>query len=200
MTATDTAAGAMSLSPEGLRRIGAFEGFALTERDLGPCEAAVNELVARGAVLSQGAFDALVSFCRNAGEEALQGEIAAHATAQDLAGVAALVLAYNRSGGRPSAGLTQRRKAEAALLLDATPPPIDRDAHLTPQEHAACWAFDAEPSEQARQRCVAHRKLIWHKAQQPAGVNDAADGNGWDHLFRRERWHALAARTLLPSR
>lgn len=63
---------------------------------------------------SQAQFDALVSFHYNTGAIARATLTAKH-RAGDFKGAAVEFLRWNRAGGRVLAGLTRRRKAEAAL-------------------------------------------------------------------------------------
>lgn len=73
--------------------------------------------------LNQNQFDALVSFVYNVGP----GGVAPTTTvgkrlrAHDFKGAADALLAWDKAGGRPLAGLTRRRKAERALFLKPVP-------------------------------------------------------------------------------
>lgn len=65
--------------------------------------------------LTQNQFDALVSFAYNCGAGNLKTLCAGRTAAQ----IATVVLQYNKAGGKELAGLTKRRKAEAALFQTA---------------------------------------------------------------------------------
>lgn len=119
-------------------------GFGSTGKNIGPgtiwtvgqCEAAfdadiakfaagVNRLLARGNVgTTQGQFDALVSFAYNCGLDENRNGIAEGLgdstllrkhLAGDFAGAAVEFEKWNKAAGKVMAGLTRRRKAEAAL-------------------------------------------------------------------------------------
>jgi len=68
--------------------------------------------------LTQGQFDALVSFTWNLGAPALQhSTLRAKLNAGDYAGAAAEFERWNKSGGKPLAGLTRRRTEEALMFM-----------------------------------------------------------------------------------
>jgi len=72
--------------------------------------------------LTQGQFDALVSFTFNLGGGALQrSTLRARTNRRDFFGAAAEFLKWVRAGGVVSKGLVKRRKAEAQLFVDSTP-------------------------------------------------------------------------------
>ncbi|PZU70167.1 MAG: lysozyme [Sphingobium sp.] len=83
--------------------------------DLLRFERAVNRM---GGRMSQGQFDALVSFAFNCGEAALRSStlLKKHLVG-DYAGAAKEFARWNRGGGKVLAGLVKRRAAEAALYL-----------------------------------------------------------------------------------
>ncbi len=86
------------------------------DHDLRASEAAVSKLVT--AVLSQDAFDALVSFVYNLGQGALAGStLLKKLNGGDRAGAADEFLRWDHQGGRVLAGLTRRRRAERELFL-----------------------------------------------------------------------------------
>ena len=86
------------------------------DHDLRGAEAAVSRLVT--AVLSQDAFDALVSFVYNLGQGALAGStLLKKLNGGDQAGAADEFLRWDHQGGRVLAGLTRRRRAERELFL-----------------------------------------------------------------------------------
>lgn len=79
-------------------------------------ESDVSRLVKVG--LTQGQFDALVSFAYNVGARALStSTLLKKLNAGDIKGAADEFLRWNKSGGKVMPGLTNRRKAERALFL-----------------------------------------------------------------------------------
>lgn len=73
-------------------------------------------------VLTQGQFDALVSFTYNCGEGNLaKSTLLRRVNARDWDGAANAFAAWNRGGGKVLAGLTRRRAAEAAMFRGASP-------------------------------------------------------------------------------
>ena len=84
-------------------------------RDVRQFERAVSRLVR--VPLTQGQFDALVSFAFNLGEGALaQSTLLRLLNAGDYAGAAAQFDRWNKAGGRVLPGLVRRRAAERALF------------------------------------------------------------------------------------
>lgn len=84
-------------------------------RDVRQFERAVERLVK--VPLTQGQFDALVSFAFNLGEGALaQSTLLRLLNAGDYAGAAAQFDRWNKAGGRVLPGLVRRRAAERALF------------------------------------------------------------------------------------
>ena len=84
-------------------------------RDVRQFERAVSRLVR--VPLTQGQFDALVSFAFNLGEGALaQSTLLRLLNAGDYAGAAAQLDRWNKAGGRVLPGLVRRRAAERALF------------------------------------------------------------------------------------
>lgn len=68
--------------------------------------------------LSQGQFDALVSFTYNLGARSLStSTLLQKLNAGDYAGAADEFLRWNKAGGKVLTGLTRRREAERALFL-----------------------------------------------------------------------------------
>lgn len=68
--------------------------------------------------LTQGQFDALVSFAYNLGARALStSTLLKKLNAGDYRGAADEFLRWNKAGGKVLAGLTRRREAERALFL-----------------------------------------------------------------------------------
>ncbi|AKL03450.1 muraminidase [Enterobacter asburiae] len=79
-------------------------------------ESDVSRLVKVG--LTQGQFDALVSFTYNLGARALStSTLLRKLNAGDYAGAADEFLRWNKAGGKVLNGLTRRREAERALFL-----------------------------------------------------------------------------------
>ena len=69
-------------------------------------------------VLTQGQFDALVSFTYNLGARSLStSTLLRKLNAGDYAGAADEFLRWNKAGGKVLNGLTRRREAERALFL-----------------------------------------------------------------------------------
>lgn len=84
-------------------------------RDVRQFERAVARLVR--VPLTQGQFDALVSFAFNLGEGALaQSTLLRLLNSGDYAGAAAQFDRWNKAGGRVLPGLVRRRAAERALF------------------------------------------------------------------------------------
>ncbi|HIC8784591.1 TPA: lysozyme [Enterobacter hormaechei subsp. steigerwaltii] len=79
-------------------------------------ESDVSRLVKVG--LTQGQFDALVSFTYNLGSRSLStSTLLRKLNAGDYAGAADEFLRWNKAGGKVLKGLTRRREAERALFL-----------------------------------------------------------------------------------
>ncbi|EOZ7504982.1 lysozyme [Enterobacter hormaechei] len=79
-------------------------------------ESDVSRLVKVG--LTQGQFDALVSFTYNLGARSLStSTLLRKLNAGDYAGAADEFLRWNKAGGKVLSGLTRRREAERALFL-----------------------------------------------------------------------------------
>ncbi|MEG4686485.1 lysozyme [Enterobacter cloacae] len=79
-------------------------------------ESDVSRLVKVG--LTQGQFDALVSFTYNLGSRSLStSTLLRKLNAGDYAGAADEFLRWNKAGGKVLNGLTRRREAEHALFL-----------------------------------------------------------------------------------
>jgi lysozyme len=98
---------------------GGFETQAEAEAtlcvDLGTAEAAVSRLVS--VPLTQGQFDALVSWTFNEGQGRLAGSaLLRELNAGDYGAAAAAFAAWDMIAGAPSAGLIARRAAEVALF------------------------------------------------------------------------------------
>jgi GH24 family phage-related lysozyme (muramidase) len=79
-------------------------------------ESDVSRLVKVG--MTQGQFDALVSFTYNLGARSLStSTLLRKLNAGDYAGAAAEFLRWNKAGGKALKGLTRRREAERTLFL-----------------------------------------------------------------------------------
>jgi GH24 family phage-related lysozyme (muramidase) len=79
-------------------------------------ESDVSRLVKVG--MTQGQFDALVSFTYNLGARSLStSTLLRKLNAGDYAGAAAEFLSWNKAGGKALKGLTRRREAERTLFL-----------------------------------------------------------------------------------
>lgn len=88
--------------------------------DLEDAEQAVNARVV--APLSQGQFDALVSFVFNVGAGAfIASTLLKKLNARDYDGAADEFLRWNKAGGRVMAGLTKRRISERMMFLTGSP-------------------------------------------------------------------------------
>ena len=90
--------------------------IALLAATIGQYEKAVN---AMGVELTQNEFDALVCLCYNIGAgNFLKSTLVKMLKAgDDKAEIAQQFLRWNKAGGKPLAGLTRRRNAEAELFL-----------------------------------------------------------------------------------
>ncbi len=92
-----------------------IEADELLRLDVEEAERAVCRLVVVG--LSQGRFDALVSFVFNLGAGALaRSTLLKKLNAGDVSGAAKEFLRWDRAGGKQMAGLSRRRAAEMALF------------------------------------------------------------------------------------
>jgi len=79
-------------------------------------ESDVSRLVKVG--MTQGQFDALVSFTYNLGARSLStSTLLRKLNAGDYTGAAAEFMSWNKAGGKVLNGLTRRREAERALFL-----------------------------------------------------------------------------------
>lgn len=88
----------------------------LLKTGLASYESDVSRLVKVG--LTQGQFDALVSFTYNLGARSLStSTLLRKLNAGDYAGAADEFLRWNKAGGKVLNGLTRRREAERALFL-----------------------------------------------------------------------------------
>jgi lysozyme len=170
-------------------RLSQPEAMRLLRADLGDYEAGVMHAVTRR--ITQGQFDALVSFAFNVGVGALRGStLLRRLNAGDAAGAANEFQRWSMSAGRRLPGLVRRRAAERALFLSAH---TDALAGYPPNEVEMIRHYDAlhrEHVSDARTRQLIaqmtdERKRIWRAAQQ----------DGWDRNRRHDRYHSLLVRT-----
>ena len=92
------------------------EADAYLREDVAHAEKCVNRLT-NGIQITQGQFDALVSFVFNLGCDALRrSTLLVNLLDGDDASAAKEFVRWNRAGGKVLAGLTRRREAEAALF------------------------------------------------------------------------------------
>ena len=111
----------MQTSPDGIALIKKFEGCRLTaypDPGTGDAPWTIGYGWTHPVELTQGQFDALVSFAYNVGSRALStSTLLKKLNAGDIKGAADEFLRWNKSGGKVMPGLTNRRKAERALFL-----------------------------------------------------------------------------------
>ena len=92
------------------------EALDLLRKDVAVAERAVLRLIS--VPLTQGQFDALVSFTYNLGAQSLStSTLLRKLNAGDYAGAADEFLRWNKAGGKVLTGLTRRREAERDLFL-----------------------------------------------------------------------------------
>jgi lysozyme len=85
-------------------------------KDVQRFEGSVNELVR--VPMTQGMFDALISFTFNLGAGSLKSStLLKKLNADDVAGAADQFLRWNKANGKELAGLTARRQSERKLFL-----------------------------------------------------------------------------------
>ena len=98
------------------KKINVEEANALLQKDVQRFEHAVNELVT--APMTQGMFDALISFSFNLGAGSLKGStLLKKLNADDREAAAEEFLKWNKANGKVLAGLTKRRECERELFL-----------------------------------------------------------------------------------
>lgn len=172
----------------------------LLDRDVDRFERAVNRLVTRS--ITQGQFDALVSFAYNVGEGALAGStLLRKLNAGDFDGAAAEFDRWTRAGGQVLAGLVRRRNAEEALFRGrGSAKPSSRWEGFTANERRWIEEYDRllrQRRNLARRRVLrrlmkAQRKRIWRLAQPRS---KGGDGRGWGYAHREKRYRSLKARS-----
>lgn len=107
------------------------EATTLLRRDVSDAEVTVNRLVT--VPLTQGQFDALVSFVFNVGAGAFKGSTLLRLlNAGDYTGAAAQFARWVNNDGKPLSGLVRRRNAERAMFEGAPNLQILREAPMAP--------------------------------------------------------------------
>jgi lysozyme len=97
-------------------RIDAERAGTLLEIDCMKCEAAIDKLVK--VPLTQGQYDALVSFTFNLGAGALKSStLLKKLNAKNYEGALAEFIRWNKVGSMPYQGLTARREAEQEIFI-----------------------------------------------------------------------------------
>ncbi len=151
-----------------------------------------------GVTLSQPQFDALVSFVYNVGPGGVAAStgVGRALRARSWQAAADGLLAWNKAGGAPVAGLTRRRQAERALFLsEADPRPgyrADEKSWIREYDELHRTGDGPARRDELREAMVARRKAIWRAAQPKAA---GGDGHGWTANARRARYAALRARS-----
>lgn len=166
------------------------EGYQLLARDLGKVEREVRAVVR--VPITQGQFDALVSFTFNCGGGALRSStVLRRLNRRDYRGAADALMMWTKAGGRVLPGLVRRRREERVMFLRAARDPY---AGLTDVERRWCAEYDrlkAADRDLARRRVLrrrmeAQRKRIWRAAR---------GAGGWGAHNRRARYKALLRRS-----
>ena len=125
-------------------RISEEQACEVLRQDLEPVMAAVRKLVR--VPLTQGQFDALVSFTFNCGEGNL-AKLIVGLNKGDYAGIPARLRLYTRSKGQVLTGLVRRRNGEIALWNSAAKP-YRPEAERPVRESAAPRGTDVAPDPQ----------------------------------------------------
>jgi lysozyme len=108
----------LSLPDSWNRTLEAAEIDAILAKDVTRFERGVARYIS--AKLTQGQFDALVSFSFNLGLGTLQrSKVRLKLNRGDMDGAIASLLKYNKAGGKELKGLTFRRRDEAKLMMGA---------------------------------------------------------------------------------
>lgn len=126
-----TAAGFPEVVPN--MTISAAQAEDILRRDLTKYEDAVDKAVT--VALTQSQFDALVSFCYNVGPGAFaKSTLVKKLNRGDYGSVPGELMKWNKANGKELAGLTKRRRAEAALWrkLDASAAPDPDESRAEP--------------------------------------------------------------------
>jgi len=151
-----------------------------------------------GVSLQPHQFDAIVSFVYNCGPGAITTEtrVGRELRAQEWKAAGDALLAWNKAGGKPVAGLTRRRQAERALFLaDDDPFEGYSDAERRwIREYDRLLRDGSDPSRRAvlRRVMTEQRKKVWLAARPK---EKGGDGAGWEAHHRRARYASLLART-----
>lgn len=110
------AAGQLTCPPEWNRTLTMEEVDEILRKDIRRFESGVSRFCPSG--LTQGRFDAMVSFSFNCGLGALQrSSIRMRHNREDYEGAADALLLYTKAAGIVSKGLTRRRNEERAMYL-----------------------------------------------------------------------------------
>lgn len=165
--------------------------LALLRQDAQTAVEGVRQAVRRD--ISQGQFDALVSFAFNVGVGAMRGStLIRKLNAGDRTGAAAEFLKWTRAGGRVLPGLVARRKIEQAMFLHGSA----SGAHKWLTENEARWVAEYDKLLNAHQDIDRRRVLRRVMTDQRRRIWRAAQGGGgWDVADRRARYRSLLART-----
>jgi lysozyme len=134
--------------------------------------------------LNQNQFDALVSFVFNLGPGVLEPDttIGAALARGDLEEAADAMLLYDKSDGKPLAGLTRRRQEERTLFLK--PPPVeytDRERYLLGVLRSTTAA------KSRRDRAAASLRRQAREIQKAA----RHERDGWSKLDRGRRYQGI---------
>lgn len=111
------------------------EAESILRKDLRKYENAVSDNVT--VPLTQHQFDALVSFCYNVGPGAFKkSTLLKKLNRREYDAIPAELMKWNKAGGKELAGLTRRRRAEAALWrkIDERSPVVPEEAAIAPDE------------------------------------------------------------------
>jgi GH24 family phage-related lysozyme (muramidase) len=180
----------------GSKRLTEHQASELLRQDLDKRYAvAVNALP---VPFNQHQFDALVSFVYNCGPRAISSEmkVGRELRAKHWSAAADALLAWDKAGGVPVAGLTRRRKAERAMFLAADDPldgyPDDERRWIREYDRLRRQNTDPERRRSLRRVMAEQRRKIWRSAQPEA---DGGDGHGWEANQRRARYASLLVRT-----